>query len=321
MKLIILIVISVFAISLTGCGKHYEKTATETFTPDPGGKNILRLENVNGSITVRKTTAEEIKITAKKIATVRKRDLDKPFDEIEIEISEQGEEIYVETVMNEIKRGLFSFDDKQKVDYEIYLPERFAVDISNVNGKIFVYDIKGNVTVESVNGDITLKNTTGESIINLVNGTITSELPSTEGFHAEVINGKIFVNLGDSINAEIFASSVNGDIETNDLDFISIKEGEDDFRGKLGNGLYPINAKTVNGKISFQRLKGIGYTSSDLNSNMSLEEIYLQKKKELEDAQKKLEEAQIEFDNAEKKYLRRNITPADTTRTDSIRNL
>ena len=321
-KLIFISIIGFLTLTMAGCGKHYEKTETEKFAPDPRGKNTLRLENVSGSITIRKTTAEEIQITAKKIATVRKRDLDKPFDEIEIDISGQGEVIHVETVMNEIKRGLFSFDEQQKVDYEIYLPERFSVDISNVNGKIYVYDIQGNVKVESVNGDITLKNTPGESIIELVNGSIHTDLYSTVGFHAEVINGKIFVNLGDSINASVFASAINGNIETNDLVFENISEDDDEFRARLGNGLYPINAKTVNGKITFERLNRVGgNTKSDIGSNMSKEQIYLEKKKELKDAQRKLEEAQRELDKAEKEYLERNNTPSDTSRSDSIKTL
>lgn len=318
MKLFILLIASLFALSLTGCTKHYEKTDTEQISLDSRGKNKLMLDNVNGSITIRRTAGEEIKITAKKVATVRKRDLDKPFDEIKIDITEEGEEIHIESIMNEVKRGLFSFDDKQEVNYEIYLPERFSIDIANVNGKIFVYDLKGDIRIENINGDITVKNTPGETIIDLVNGTVSSDLISTVGFHAEVINGKIFVNLGDSINALINSSSLNGNVETNDLVFKNVQEDDDNFRAVLGNGEYPINAKTVNGKIVFDKLKGsTGLTTS----NMSAEEIYDLKKKELEQAQKNLEKARLEFDKAEKNYLNNNNVPPDTVKTDSIKTL
>jgi hypothetical protein len=318
MKLFILIIASVFALSLTGCSKHYEKTDTEQINLDSRGKNKLILDNISGSITIRMTDSEEIKITAKKVATVRKRDLVKPFDEIDIDISEEGEEIHIETVMNEIRRGLFSFDEKQEVDYEIYLPERFSIDVANVNGKIFVYDLKGDIRIENENGDITVKNNTGETIIDLVNGTVFSDLQATKGFHAEVINGKIFVNLGDSINALINSSSLNGNIETNDIIFKNVHEDNDNFRAVLGTGEYPINAKTVNGRIIFDKLK----SSSGISiSDLSNEEIYELKKKELEEAKKNLEKAQIEFEKAEKNYLNKNNVPADTVKTDSIKTL
>ena len=297
-RLILLMALPILLLTFSGCSPRHEKVEIQEFNLSADGKTKLKVYNVNGYIRIKKSDDNQVKIIAHKKAHVRKRDLDKPFDEIEIIVNEYGDEITIETIQEGHDGPTFSFgfDKKKEVDYDIYVPPMFELQIENVSGKINIDDIEGDIIVNNVNGDVTLINTPGKNYVELVNGSVRTDLNTTKGMNIQVVNGKIFYNLGTEINAKVNAEIINGKIDTEELPFsISNKESKS-FNGSLGNGEYVISAEVVNGKIVFERLdKNMTHTAG----SKSKEEIYLEKKENYEKAKDELERTAEELKKAE----------------------
>ena len=322
-RIILFLTIPLLVLSLSGCSHRHEKVDTQEFNLSADGKTKLKVNNINGYINVKKSDNDRIKIVAHKTAYVRKKDLDKPFDEIEIDINESGDEISVETIQEGRDGPTFSFgiSKKKEVNYDIYVPERFELQIENVSGKINISDIEGNIIVNNVNGDVTLINTPGKNYVELVNGSVRTDLPSTKGMNVQVINGKIFYNLGADVSAKINAEIVNGKIDTEDMPFSQTSKEKKSFTGSLGDGEYVISAEVVNGKIVFERLEG---DSPTLAGEKSKEEIYNEMKDDYEKAKDDLREAEENLKKAEEEYMQeRNgkVAPVDSIKTDSVKIL
>ncbi|MBK6507198.1 MAG: hypothetical protein IPG02_16455 [Ignavibacteria bacterium] len=103
-----------FALSLTaalmfGCGifsERYEKTETEDRTISAIGKTKLVLENISGKNRTESVNRQRrYQNRCPKKLSVRKKDLDKPFDEIKIRVDTTGSEIKIEADINTNKKN------------------------------------------------------------------------------------------------------------------------------------------------------------------------------------------------------------------------
>lgn len=322
-RVTLIVILLITGIALTGCNSRYEKVEKEEFSPSPDGKKTIKIENTNGEIKIVKNDEEKIRIIATKKANVRKRDLDKPIEDIRINIIENGSEILVQTELSDSRNGFsLSFKENNKVDYLIFVPARFDVNIDNVSGDIEVTEIEGELNIYLVNGDITLINPAGVVNAELINGNITSEIYSTKGIKMNSVNGKIKMRLSEELNAKIIANITNGRVITDNISFVNSHEEDDSFTGKLGTGEYDIRLESINGRITLENLND---GSPTVSGSGTKEDEYLRMKKEYEEAQEELKQAEENLKKAEEDYLQEKSgtknTPVDTLKSDSIKIL
>ncbi len=269
-KIIIMKLSFIFIVLLTffmnGCGllsKKYVKSDKEVHRVSAVGKKTLLIENINGNISfVSSSDSGIVKIVAEKEIKVKKKYLNTPFDEITIEIDSTGNEIKIESIINNKGRDdgfNFNFDRKQKVDYEISVPEGISISVENVNGKISADNISNDLKIDQVNGSVDLDNYSGLLECDLTNGSFSGVIDSTKGININVINGSVTLNLSNYISARVNAQSENGKISTDNLKFSDMIQEKKSFKGNLGteDNRSEIIIKTVNGKIVFTGNKEI----------------------------------------------------------------
>jgi len=251
-----LVVIFIVTLGLNGCGllsKKYTKTETTNYKLYSRNKKKVTLENINGNVMISQTSdSNSLTIKAFKEIKVKKKYLETPFDEIEVELDTTSEIISVKTEIN--KKGsdsFFKFGREQRVDYEVYLPANIEIEIDNVNGNVVLNGSNNNLTISLINGDIDVNNFTGKLGCEITNGSFSGKIDSTSGIDINTINGSITLFLNNYMNANIRAESINSRITDENLQFRDLMKEKKLLRGKLGNVNtdIDINVETKNGKI------------------------------------------------------------------------
>lgn len=245
---------------ISGCGmmsKKYLKTNSEEHTISTVNKKKIKLENITGDVIIKQgLDSSEMTVSATKEIKVRKQDLDKPFDEIEVKINSEDDIISIKTEYNvPRKKTIFKFDlgNKAKVDYVITVPKGIEISIENVNGNITSDKLDNDLSLDLVNGKVNLDNYSGILQCEIVNGSFSGEIINTKGIDLSTVNGSITLNLNNYINAELRAETVNGKISDSNLMIRETERKKRLFKGYLGSGTPDamIKVSTVNGKINF----------------------------------------------------------------------
>lgn len=121
----------------------------------------------------------------------------------------------------------------------------------NNYGKITVKNIKGDAEIKTSFGDIEASNIDGSAVINNNNGSI--EVKELKG-NAEIRNsfGKISYRSSNLANANIYAKTSFGNIDTNLPLNISKAINDQTAEGIVGEGTYKIQLITSNGEIELK---------------------------------------------------------------------
>ncbi|MEO6694234.1 MAG: hypothetical protein ABIY50_01745 [Ignavibacteria bacterium] len=253
-KLLILILFT--AAAFNGCGllsKKYTKIETSDYKIYGGNKKKILIENINGNVTISQTSdTDHLTIKAYKEIKVKKKYLETPFDEINIMLDTNSENISVKTeISKKGSDGIFNLSREQRVDYEIYLPGNIEIEIDNVNGKVISSVVKNNLKITLINGDVDISNFTGKLACEITNGSFSGKIDSTSGIDINTINGSVTLFLNNYMNANLKAESVNSRITNENLQFRDLMQDKKLLRGKLGNvnSDTHINIETINGKI------------------------------------------------------------------------
>ncbi|MEO8210337.1 MAG: hypothetical protein ABI840_07225 [bacterium] len=257
-KIILFILGFIFIASLNGCGlmsKKYTKTETVTHQISTDGKKKIKLDNINGSVTISQSKDSNfLMVKAHKEIKVKKKYLDTPFDEIEVILDTTGSIISVKTEINKKgEDGIFKFniDRNQRVDYEISVPLNMEIEVENINGNITAGRLTDDLKIDLVNGEVSLENYTGLLECEITNGSFSGHIDSTRGMDINTINGSVTLYLNNYMNANVRAESVHGKITNEQLQFHETIKEKNLFKGKLGSGDSNVDIKieTVNGKI------------------------------------------------------------------------
>jgi hypothetical protein len=262
-RLVFLFALTLFAGLIFGCGifaERYEKSETEELILNVIGKSGLVLENVSGRIElVQSQDSNFIRIVARKEVHVKKKDLDKPFDEIKLKIDTAGSGIRVESEMKgKTKVRFFSFSEHRgpKVDYTIYVPAGFQLDLNNVNGDISTERLSCNLNIELVNGDVNIDNFSGLFESEIANGEISLDIDSTTGIDIETVNGSVDLSFGENVSARLSVETKNGKIKDENLTLNNVKREKKQLKADIGNNpSTSVSVNTVNGRVT---LKGKG---------------------------------------------------------------
>jgi DUF4097 and DUF4098 domain-containing protein YvlB len=215
----------------------------ETRALEPDGR--FELQNVNGRITLRTWSRDEVRIEAARAATS-----EEALDDIEVAIEGEGRAVRVKTRFPK-QKGWFLGGQRGKVDYEVTVPRGADVRLETVNGPVDVEGLAGSLHVESVNGGLELADLQGEVRAKTVNGGIHAgfdRAPEGGTHRFKTVNGGIDVSLPEGTGGRLKASTVNGGIHCELPLEVSTKKKRR-LEGRLGPGAGTFEMGTVNGGI------------------------------------------------------------------------
>lgn len=243
------------ALLLPAMPLHADVTAVEEFNFELNAGGTLRLENINGDVTVTAGPGRAVHVLATKKAGSQSY-----LDGMEIHVSADENRISFRTEHpKSSSTGWFGHNENSgSVTYEIIVPADTNLDsLDTVNGEIEVAGISGDVSVDTTNGDVHLTGLSGNLEADTVNGSIDAtfeRLGGNQRVVAETVNGRVQLRLPADASARVDIGTVNGGIDADDFG-LEVDKGflGRDLDGEIGSGDARIKVSTVNGSVKVRR--------------------------------------------------------------------
>lgn len=219
-------------LSLTGTALAQTEEVERTLTAAAGTR--FDLTNISGDISIAGVAGREVTIRAIK----RLRDDDATtataamFDRVEIDVSQRGDRIGVETEYRNDRGGAIS------VDYVVTLPRDLVVSVESVSGDVTLRDIDGRTQVEVVSGDLELTGLAHLVEVQAVSGQITvRDVTSEQRLSVATVSGSLTL---ENVRApRLDTGSVNGSITLSNVEADRLEaetvSGAVSFAGPLAN--------------------------------------------------------------------------------------
>lgn len=128
------------------------------------------------------------------------------------------------------------------------------IDVSSSNAKVCCSHTQGHLVARSSNGKIQLEEHRGSIDASTSNGLIEAELEELgrEGVVLATSNGRIVLELPESVDADVDVRVDNGVIRNDRAPCKSTTDRADRLRCRLGSGGTPIRVRTSNGSVSLR---------------------------------------------------------------------
>ncbi len=231
------------------------ETIDKTFDVRPGA--TVKVDNVNGRISVASWDQPRIRIQAEKVVS-RSDDSEarKTMTALQVEITADANGVTARTVQpNGHGAGLldliFGGGGSTNVNYTVTVPRTANVRVSNTNGGVQLTSVAGDLQVETTNGGVDLTRCAGTANIETTNGHIHAELASLDPqkqVRLETTNGGIELVVPDKIAATVDAETTNGSVSS-DLPISAKTFGRTAVRGAINGGGADVKLRTTNGGI------------------------------------------------------------------------
>lgn len=245
------------AILTSGCvvGERHEATIQRRFPA--AGINTLKVDEVDGSLSVQAGNSDEITLIAHVRSRGARAEPDQPNGGYFIsEIS--GDTLRVGQKHGKVQIHIpFIFGSKTQIDYDLRVPARVALDLKTVNGRISTRGTEGEADITTVNGPIDIE--TGgmqEIYAKAVNGHVRAKfLRGFSGATLRTVNGGVEAFLPPTASFTCSLSQVNGDFEASFPLSIHSNPGSRRVSGEVNGGRYELQIATVNGDVEVQHVK------------------------------------------------------------------
>jgi len=216
---------------------------------DPSGKRMLKVNTMNGSITVKGYDGKDAIIESSGAGRTSRRSSGIPPGMHQLN-QNQGFEVIEEN--NTIRVSMGAMGSGSVV---IQVPVETSLDLNTLNGgHITVENISGEIVAENLNGAVTLTNVSGSVVANSNNGKITATLnrvTPNKNMSFCTMNGNVEVTLPADVKANVKMRSDNGDIFTDfDVKITPASKTTVEDNRKNG-GRYRVRVdKTIEGTIN-----------------------------------------------------------------------
>jgi len=230
----------------------FQEEFHKTYPLDKAGR--VSLENVNGSVHVVSWDRDEISIDA-----VKHADKQEHLDGVKIEVNAKPDRVDIKTKYPDSKLRN-NKSNSTTVDYTLKVPKQSRLDkVNTVNGALNIQNVEGEVIASTVNGPVTATGLAGEVHLTSVNGPVNVTLTEIgKAISLESVNGKVDLALPAQANAEVSASTVNGNTSSDfPLPAQKHSPGWQNLHTKLGEGGPHIKISSVNGPIRINRTKAV----------------------------------------------------------------
>lgn len=229
------------------------ETIDKTFDVRPGA--VLKVDNVNGRISVSSWDQPRIRIQAEKVVS-RSDDSDakKTMSGLRVEITANATGVTARTVQPNDHGGslldlLFGGGGGTNVNYTVTVPRTANVRVSNTNGGVQLSSVSGDLHVETTNGGVDLTRCAGAANVETTNGHIHAELATVDkSVHLETTNGAIELVVPEKLGANVVAETTNGSVSS-DLPVLAKTMGRNEIRGAINGGGADVTLRTTNGGI------------------------------------------------------------------------
>jgi len=219
----------------------------------------VEIKGVNGAIVATGAPGGDVDVTAIK----KGRKSDPP--EVKIDVVEHAGGVTICAVYpssgtpNECKPGeggrMNVRDNDVNVEFRVKVPAGVRFVGRTVNGGIEASGIRADAEAHTVNGGVEL-DATGTARAETVNGGITARLGRADwegALKLKTVNGGIDVVLPEGLSAEVKASTVNGDIQTDFPLTVTGRISRRKLQGTIGSGGRLLEMETVNGGIELRK--------------------------------------------------------------------
>jgi len=235
----------------------FTTTSSETHPLSRNGK--VRIQNANGSISIRTWDRAEVSIQVEKVGSSEEF-----LEAIDVEITSEPDSISITTSKpksewdwHDLLDWNWGRDRQGQVRLTLMVPAMAQLDrIALVNGSIALEETHGLVNVSTVNGSI---RATGlhEGALKTVNGSIQAgvdQLATTTQLTVATVNGSVTIRLPKAVGASVNLATINGGISCN----LPLETETDVSRtrliGVLGSGDGSIRVKCINGGVRLESL-------------------------------------------------------------------
>jgi DUF4097 and DUF4098 domain-containing protein YvlB len=235
-------------------------TAQETWTWSrqvPQGQHI-EIKGVNGGVEARLASGSEVRVSARKHA--RRSDI----ESVKIEVVEHQGGVTICAVYpapegrreNTCEPGEGGRNNTRNndvnVDFTVEVPRGVDFVARTVNGGIEGAGLQSDVEAYTVNGGVDIA-TSGLTRARTVNGSVDVTVGRADWqneLELQTVNGGISFHVTGELNAEVTASTVNGDIDTDFPLTVRGRFGPKRLTGTIGSGGRELLLTTVNGDIA-----------------------------------------------------------------------
>ena len=222
---------------------------------NPSKPGLLKINIINGSISIKGTATKEVKITGIKKAG--------KYSYKKAKINKREREGLKRVSINSLEFSAREYDNTVRVessprgttDFEIEIPKNFSLNISTINnGDIYVENINGTIDVSNINGKITMNGISGSVSADALNKDIKIDFVKVTPNVAMAfssLNGDIDITFPKMIRADIKVKSDRGEIYT-DFDLKAKASKPKVTRGdrKKGNAYSVKLEKWITGSIN-----------------------------------------------------------------------
>lgn len=217
---------------------------------DPSRPGTLRMNLIQGSITVKGENRKDVEIDVRQDDRRRGRAGDAPPGMRRLnQIGGFG----VEEENNTLK---IDGAPNRNIDFEIRVPARTNLKLGTINGgTLTVDDVEGELEINNTNGPIRLNNVSGSVVANSVNGGVFAKLTRLNAQKAMAftsLNGAVDVTLPASTKAVLKLRSDHGDVFTDfDVQLRPVSSPTPDDSRRDGRGRYRLEVnRSVYGAIN-----------------------------------------------------------------------
>ena len=249
---ITLLILALFAATFTALAAHRVSRATETEdqTYELRAGAPLAIETFNGSIHVRAGDDASVHVTMKKhVQAETEEEARRAMASLRVEVSHENGGLSLRAP------NLRDNDDIDGgVNFEVTMPRTANLTLTTTNGSIDVYGIGGDHVVRTTNGQISVMRGAGSVDAETTNGGIRAELSQVNPSHRlrfVTTNGGVSLELPQSLNADVEASTTNGTIST-DLPISASRADRHRLSGRINGGGTELRVQTTNGTIDIR---------------------------------------------------------------------
>ena len=214
------------------------------------GGGPLSLETSNGGVRVTGEQRRDVLVRAQVVTRARTVERAREIAR-EVEISRDGRIRATGPRM--------SNREGWHVNFRIQAPQSIDLDVTSSNGSLSATDVRGRLRLRTSNGSIRLMDVAGDVQADTSNGSVTASLSGSrwegQGLDVATSNGSVRIDLPESYNAHLVASTMNGSLN---VGFPITVQGRLGGRNReidttLGSGGATIRLRTSNGSVNVQR--------------------------------------------------------------------
>lgn len=254
-----ILVIIIASLQLIGCNAFNKATETMIKVLEVTPKTQLKVNNINGNISVEIWNESKVKVDIEKFTNFGRKELNK----VDVQIETVNDILTINSIVREPNTQV-------TVNYVIKVPTTiFVSSLKTKNGNLSIKKTKGDLLVQTTNGSIiadkidgwlkaytvngNVKTSGGMGIaeIQTTNGSIEADILNIpqEGSSIRTSNAHIRLHLSNIIGLYLDLATTNGTVKVNGFASEIISSDETHYKAKIREGGKTLSAFTTNGNI------------------------------------------------------------------------